>query len=346
MNIKLFSYFFIKLEKFIYNYRLIGIMFVKLDLLDKKIITELNKNVRSSYSDIAKKLKTSKEVINYRIKRLEKEGIIKEYVTIFGFGYRAYKILINFSKIDSKNDKKILNYLNSNSYINWLTPCTGAWDLVFAIMAKTPNEFDVILREIMQNIGEFVGNYKLGISVGSETFGHTYVLNSVNDSKSVKKNNYYDLDYDDKDKKIAKILHKNSRAKLMDIYKETNIPIDTIKYRIKKMEKNAIIKRYRLILDTSRLGYDRYEIFLRFINLTDNLSSKFKEYSKQNPNIEFFSRCVGSWDIELTVHFKNQQDLRSFILDVKEKFGENIQLFETISLFETQNFVYFPPELI
>jgi DNA-binding Lrp family transcriptional regulator len=321
------------------------VVVVKLDLLDKKIITELNKNVRSSYSEIAKKLKTSKEVINYRIKRLERERIIKEYVTIFGFGYWAHKVLINFSKINFIEDEKILKYLHSNPHINWLTPCTGAWDLVFAIMAKTPKEFDLILREIMQNIGVYVGNYKIGISVGSETFGHTYILNSINEAKSVKKNNYYDIDFDEKDKQIAKLLHQNSRIKLMDIYKQTKIPIDTIKYRIKKMEKNSIIKRYRLILDTSKLGYNRYEVFLRFINLTDDIISKFREYAKENPNIEFFSRCVGSWDIELTVHFENQVKLRSFILDVKEKFGENIQLFETISLFDTQNFVYFPLEL-
>jgi DNA-binding Lrp family transcriptional regulator len=111
------------------------------------------------------------------------------------------------------------------------------------------------------------------------------------------------------------------------------------------MEENSIIKRYRLILDPSKLGYNRYEIFIRCVNLTDAVINKFKEYAKQNPNIEFFSKCVGSWDIEFTVHFRSNEELRSFVLDVKEQFGDYIKNFESITLFETYNFISFPEEL-
>jgi len=171
------------------------------------------------------------------------------------------------------------------------------------------------------------------------------ILGSVKEPKKIKRNVLSELNFDEKDKKIARILHRNSRAKLIDIYKATKIPIDTIKYRIKKMEKNSIIKRYRLILDTSKLGYHRYEIFLRCIHLSDKVISKFKEYAKQNSNIEFFSKCVGSWDIEFTAYFKTSKELRNFILEVKQEFGEYIQKFETITLFETYNFVYLSEEL-
>ena len=111
------------------------------------------------------------------------------------------------------------------------------------------------------------------------------------------------------------------------------------------MEENLIIRRYRLILDPAKLGYNRYEIFIRCVNLTDPLITKFKEYSKQNPNVEYFSRCVGSWDIELTVHFKTNTELRSFVLDIKKEFGDYIKNFESVSLFNTYNFIYFPEEL-
>ena len=92
-------------------------------------------------------------------------------------------------------------------------------------------------------------------------------------------------------------------------------------------------------------NYHRYEIFLRCINLSDRVVNKFQEYAKQNPNVEYFCRCVGSWDIEFTVHFKASAELRDFILDVKKEFGNYIHKFETITLFETQNFVYFPEDL-
>ncbi|MGV8086534.1 MAG: Lrp/AsnC family transcriptional regulator [Candidatus Woesearchaeota archaeon] len=318
---------------------------LSLDLWDKKILTALNEDVRASYSEIAKKTRLSKEVVNYRINRLIKQGIIREFVTIFGFGYWSYKILIDFSKITHSIEKNILSYLSNHPNVNWLTPCSGGWDLVFSIMAQTPEMFDMVLREILGKIGEYIRDYKVAISTGSQTFGHTYILGSIKEPEELKRLNAENLDFDSKDKTIAKLLHKNARISLTEIYKITGISIDTIRYRIRKMEENSIIKRYRLILDSSKLGYTRYEIFLRCINLSDIVISKFKEYSKQNPNVEFFSKCVGSWDIELTVHFKTSEDLRKFILEVKERFGEYIQRFETITLFNTYNFVYLPKEL-
>ena len=48
-----------------------------MDEKDKKLLYLLDLNSRESESTLAKKLKTSKQVINYRIKRLSSEGIIK-----------------------------------------------------------------------------------------------------------------------------------------------------------------------------------------------------------------------------------------------------------------------------
>ena len=44
---------------------------VVLDNLDKKLLYELNWNARASHSALAKKFRTSKQVIGYRIKKLE-----------------------------------------------------------------------------------------------------------------------------------------------------------------------------------------------------------------------------------------------------------------------------------
>jgi len=317
-----------------------------LDTLDKKIINCLNENTKSQYSEIAKKCNSSKEVISYRIKNLQTKGIIKEFVTIFGFGYWSNKILISFSKIDNTREEEIINFLKSHSNINWITPCSGSWDMVFSIMAKNPKHFDELLRKILKEIGENISQYKMGTSVGSYTFGHTYILGKTTEPKKKEtENKNRKITFDKKDKEIAKIIHTNARTKLINISIQTKIPVDTVKYRIKKMEENKIIKRYRMILDPSKLGYNRYEIFLQCINLTEQKIKQFYNFAKNSPNIEYLSKCVGSWNIEFTVHFKTNQELRNFVLNVKKEFGEIIQNFETITLFETYNFIYFPKEL-
>jgi len=52
-----------------------------LDLKDRKILYELDLNCRQSNAQIGKKVGLSKEVVKYRIKRMEEEGIISGYWT-------------------------------------------------------------------------------------------------------------------------------------------------------------------------------------------------------------------------------------------------------------------------
>ena len=54
----------------------------KLDLLDRKILYELDRNSRRSASEIAKKVRVHRNVVNFRINRLIEKGIIREFVTI------------------------------------------------------------------------------------------------------------------------------------------------------------------------------------------------------------------------------------------------------------------------
>ena len=58
---------------------------INLDLLDRKILYQLDLNARQSNAQIARKVKTSKEVVNYRLKRLEKENYILGYHTRINF---------------------------------------------------------------------------------------------------------------------------------------------------------------------------------------------------------------------------------------------------------------------
>src|SRR3989344_1354477 len=316
-----------------------------LDVLDKKILNELNNDLRASLTSIAKKARSSKEVVHYRIQRLLERGIIKEFVTVFGFGYWAYKIIFQFQNINNEEEQKVAEYLVNHPQTNFVTPCSGNWDLVLAVMAKNPLHLEQILREMMRHIGKYLHDYKVAVSIGGHTFGHTYLLKRVKETVSKRRNESLPADFYLKDSEIAKILRNHARAKLAEIHSQTNIPVDTIKYRIRKMEKNAIIKRYRLILDSSKLGYARYEIFIRCPDLSEALIAKFLEYATKNSQVEYLGRYVGAWDFTLTVHLKNSADLREFVLDMKKEFGKHIQNFESVTLFSTQKYTYLPEEL-
>ncbi|MFH1211381.1 MAG: Lrp/AsnC family transcriptional regulator [Candidatus Woesearchaeota archaeon] len=313
-----------------------------LERLDLKILAELNKNPRSPCSAIAKRVGSSKETVNYRIRRMISKKIITQFTTSFGLGYQAYKTVIQLKNTSPEEEEEIIRFLAQHPNINWVTPCSGNWDVIFAIMAKDTIQFNAILREITNRIDKALEDYAFSIDIMPRIYGHTYILKNINEDKAIDQKN---IMLDEKDKKILRILHTDARAKIVDISGTTEIPADTIKYRIRRMEKEGIIRRYRVIIDRTLLGYHRYEIFIRCINLSKSVLAKFEEYAKQNPNISFFSLCAGSWDIEFTVNLKDNHELRDFIVEVKKQFGDQIKTVESLTLFNTLNFSYYPEEL-
>src|SRR5574343_22463 len=84
---------------------------IKLDLKDRKILHELDKDCRQPCSKIAKKVGLSTEVVNYRIKKLEEQKVITNYqivVDLSKLGIIQSKILLSFHHLPSDKLQQII----------------------------------------------------------------------------------------------------------------------------------------------------------------------------------------------------------------------------------------------
>ena len=80
---------------------------------DRKILYQLDLDSRQSLNQIGKKVRLSREVVQYRIKQLEKKGIIKGYRTLIDtskLGYINCRLFIKFQKDTPQGEQKIINY--------------------------------------------------------------------------------------------------------------------------------------------------------------------------------------------------------------------------------------------
>ena len=90
-----------------------------MDELDRKLLYEMSENADESKNKITKKLRCSREVLDYRIKKLQNEGIITGFqarVNISNFIYGGYILLIQSLGLNNESEKKVLNKLKSNLY--------------------------------------------------------------------------------------------------------------------------------------------------------------------------------------------------------------------------------------
>jgi len=102
---------------------------VSLDSKDKKILEVLQKNARLPVSKIAKQVKMPADSVKYRIKRLEKLGVIRFYHTVLNFALlrnpmSSYTFFSLFAMEENK-EKEFVNYLVSEPKIFWISKTSG-----------------------------------------------------------------------------------------------------------------------------------------------------------------------------------------------------------------------------
>jgi len=118
----------------------------ELDLIDKRILYELDLNARISASQLAHKIKKSKETVNFRINRLLKMGYLKGFYSILNtskMGWYYYKLYLKFKNSTPAKEQEILAYLSGQKHIAYLASIEGNYDCLALVMIRGPEEMVV-----------------------------------------------------------------------------------------------------------------------------------------------------------------------------------------------------------
>ena len=133
--------------------------------------------------------------------------------------------------------------------------------------------------------------------------------------------------FDDKDRKIVEILRVSGREPASSISEKLGISVPTIIDRIKKMQDSGIIKGYKAVLDTKKMGLDVSAI----ITIISESSSEYGPFLDQVNKETEISKCyttTGNGSHVLLINTKNSDSL--------EKLLRNIQQWPGVSRTETQ----------
>jgi len=205
-------------------------MTYKPDLKDKKLLFELDKNSRISLTELAKKLKTSKEVIHYRINNLIDKKIILKFHTVpatYRFDQTAYKVYLKLHDISKLKYENLVEFLQKNKDIFWIGKCRGRWDLIFGIWAKTIEDFFEANDKILEKFSKFIQEKELSISRENIQYNRRWLYSD--ESKIIE----FDfgekeekIKSDETNQKIIKSILNNSRKKIVNIAHETDLTID------------------------------------------------------------------------------------------------------------------------
>lgn len=322
---------------------------MKLDEKDRKILVELDKNARQTDSEISKKVGTSKQVVNYRIKNLLEEGIITNFYTIINvgkLGLNSYYVFLQFENINKEQEKNLLKRINFLDYVGWLVSGTGRWDAIALVYADSTSTFDKFLSKIMGICGTHLHEYNFTTLITAEHIRYKFLSEEKNLYNIKQTERDQPIELDNKDKKILDKISQNARATVVEISEKIKLPVHVVTYHLKSMIKEKIIEGFKLKININKLGYQWYLLLIQFQRITEERKKEFLQFCKNHKKIYYVTNTIGTYNLMLDVHVKTVEEFKEVLLELKEKFSDVIKLYESLVIFDEYKIDYFPKPLL
>ena len=129
----------------------------KLDQNDYMILSTLYENSRTQSTDIAKKIGLTPEAVQYRIRKLYKENVIRYNIAHYNpqaLGLSKYKIF--FSIQNTGKEKELVRYFEQHPNVEFLIRAVGEWDMEVDVYVKNSSELHDVINEMTAKHGDLI----------------------------------------------------------------------------------------------------------------------------------------------------------------------------------------------
>ena len=313
-------------------------------LKDKQLLYELYWNARQPHTKLAKKLKVSKQVIRYRIKRLEEQEILKSYHAVIDWrrlGYNAIRVYVKWHNLNYDEEQEIYKEIKKDPFFMWTVKFEGDVDIGFYIWVKSIPEFSGKWFKFLAKYKKYVHSYEIYESVDMVHYPMKPLLSKFKTDEIVlgreKKVNYDEIDYN-----ILKLVTENAQMPITEIAKKIKLTPKSALYRLRNLEKKGIILGYFAFIDTNKLGYRFYKIDF-YLEDMSRIKEMF-EFAKQHKNIVYRMRTVGGPDFEIELMVEDVVKMREIVNDIRKRFPNVIEEYKIHRFEYTIKQIYLPGE--
>ncbi|MEK6906268.1 MAG: Lrp/AsnC family transcriptional regulator [Nanoarchaeota archaeon] len=137
-----------------------------MDLKDKKLLYELDKNSRQSSAQISKNIRLNKNTTNFRINKLVKENYISGFypsIDISKLGFFAFRVYFKFVNTNSLKERAILETLKSNKIVGVIAELESVYDIMFMAIVEDIYKFDNFWRVFKEKYRKYFWQDKISV---------------------------------------------------------------------------------------------------------------------------------------------------------------------------------------
>jgi Lrp/AsnC family leucine-responsive transcriptional regulator len=298
---------------------------VELDLKDRKILYQLDLNCRQSNAQIGKKVGLSKEVVNYRIKRMEKEKIICGYWTeidSYRFGYQVFRYLIVLQNASSNIREDIMQQIASYKNTWAVYSVKGIYDISTHIWVKSIPHFYQFWDDLNERYGDYFAEKIFSLYLETDVYPSSYLIPGEN-YKADREKPWYsgtkesiDISYDDY--LLLNEIAENARESTIKLAEKLGCSSQNAIYHLQNLIDKGIIQCFRTSINTSKIGFEEFYVDIWLKEVLKR--KKIWNYIKYNPYVTFINTSAGYADIAIEFTIENSDRLIDIIEETSSKF--------------------------
>ncbi|MBI4210800.1 MAG: winged helix-turn-helix transcriptional regulator [Candidatus Diapherotrites archaeon] len=297
-----------------------------IDLQDRKILYELDRNSRMTFKELGKRVRISKETAAFRVKRLVKEGYIKNFLTTIhtsALNRFYYKLFYKFHRTTPQIDADIVKFISGYKSTAYFASLEGRYDLTFLLLSKNFHDLYSFLVPFREKFGEYILEQEILTLTSTHRFNFRFFFEGEAELMDTKyPEEIKEPDIDEVDYQIIANLAKNSRIPLIELAKITGTETNVVKYRIRKLLKAGILGANVLDVDFERFGAQLVQV--DFTLKDHSVTGKLIGFVAQNPKSTFATITLGKYDLAVEFAVRDMKELRKILGQVKERFSHDI----------------------
>lgn len=301
----------------------------RMDKTDWKILKALVANSRQPLSSIAKKALISKQTCHYRMKRLEKAGIITKYkarINVAKLGFSTYSVAVRLLNSGEEEEDRIIEGIGKIQGVRWLVQSVGRWDALVAVSASSSSGFSSILKNILQVIGDYLLEYETSTILSTSDLWLKDRLDAKNFLQESSQERSVQLDK--KDMLILSALQENSRTENKLIAQKIGLTPEAAAYRIRRLAKEGTIHSFTVSVNKAALGHMWFQVQLLMTKIDPEEENRILGKLKSVEGISYVVQCLGKWNFEIHIYCKNVEEFRKRLQQVRQLLNTRIRNYE------------------
>jgi len=319
----------------------------KLDHKDHHLLFELDCNSRQSINDLAKKTTLSRDVVAYRMKQLEHQGLIQKYITIIDFSkfqHHIIRLYLELQNTTPELEEEMAQFLVRQPNTLTVYKTDGKYQLAAGFLVKDLHSYQQAFNEFLKRYRHYVAEKNVSTFLDYIHYHRNYLVEKkLHDCSSLTTGSFVPFNYDQKDIQLLNAIKENARITLLELAQKLKMTPTGVKYKLRNLEKNKVIVAYKLLIDTGKLGYEYYKVDMELEEM--NIIPSLNQFIIQHPNVIYRNITVGGSDFEFDCELKSQHDFYQMMDEIKSLFPQKIRSYFYYRALKIYKYSYFPEEL-